>query len=154
MFPKMRRVRARVSAIEWWRAVRYSGVSVVSILCTQVLLFGGHAVVGLDPMPANILAVSVAAVPAFLLSRRWVWKLSGPSSMRREVLPFWAFTLAGLLLSTAAVAAAAAVTSSSAAVSFANIGAFGTLWVAKYFVLDGVVFAPAAATMAEELVRI
>ena len=56
---------------------------------------------------------------------------------------------AGLVLSTVTVAAVSAVVASSAAVSAANIGAFGVLWVAKYFVLDGVVFAPAVRS--EEL---
>ena len=150
----MERVRSQLSAVEWWRAVRYSGVSVISVACTQVVLFAGHAALGLPAMPANLIAVSVAAVPAFVLNRRWVWSLHGPSSLRREVLPFWGFTLAGLVLSTAAVAAVAAVTTSSVAVSAANIGAFGLLWVAKYLVLDGLVFAPAVpgAPVGEELV--
>ena len=145
----MRRVISRVEAIEWWRAARYSGVSVLGMLVTQVLLFTGHSVVGLDATPANAVAVSVAAVPVFVLNRRWVWQLDGRSSLRGEVLPFWAFTFAGLVLSTLTVAAVSAVVASSAAVSAANIGAFGVLWVAKYFVLDGVVFAPAVCS--EEL---
>ena len=136
----MDQVRARVGSIEWLRALRYSGVSILATLCTQVLLVVGHGGFGVDATAMNVTAVLLTSVPAFLLNRRWVWQLDGPSSLRGEIVPFWAFTLAGLLLSTLAVAAVAAVTTSAAAVSAANIGAFGVLWVAKFFVLDDIVF--------------
>ena len=140
----MERVISRVEAIEWWRAMRYSGVSVLGMLLTQLLLVAGHVGLGMDATSANVVACSVAALPVFVLNRRWVWQLDGRSSLRGEVIPFWAFTLAGLALSTVAVTAVAAVTTSGTAIAAANIGAFGVLWVAKYFVLDGVVFAPVA----------
>ncbi len=130
--------------------MRYSAVSVVGIVVTQLLLFGAHGVAGLAPILANTIAVSVAAIPVFLLNRAWVWQLTGKGSFRREVVPFWGFTLAGLVLSTLAVAAVSSVTTSSLAVSAANIGAFGVLWVAKFFVLDEVVFAAAAAAAGGE----
>ena len=147
--PTMERVRHRVAAIEWWRAARYSGVSVLATLATQVLLVTAHALLGVGATTANIAAVALTSVPAYFANRHWVWELQGRSSWRGEVLPFWAFTIAGLGLSTLAVTVVATVTDSSAAVSVANIGAFGALWVAKFFVLDGVVFAP--AKVAEEL---
>lgn len=140
--PTMERVRHRVAAIEWWRAARYSGVSVLATLATQVLLVTSHAFLGLGATAANVAAVALTSVPAFFANRYWVWELQGPSSWRGEVLPFWVFTVAGLGLSTLAVTVVATMTESSVAVSVANIGAFGALWVAKFFVLDGVVFAP------------
>jgi putative flippase GtrA len=136
----MDQVKARVQAIEWWRALRYSGVSVIATICTQVLLVVGHAGLGVGATAMNVTAVMLTSIPAYLLNRRWVWQVAGPSSLRREIIPFWAFTVAGLLLSTLAVTAVASVTESAAAVSAANIGAFGILWVAKFFVLDDVVF--------------
>ena len=145
----MDQVRARVGSIEWLRALRYSGVSVLATVCTQVLLVLGHAVIGVGATAMNVTAVLLTSVPAYVLNRRWVWQVDGPSSLRREIVPFWAFTVAGLVLSTLAVTAGAAVTDSSAAVSLANVTAFGVLWVAKFFVLDDVVFAP--ALVGEEL---
>ena len=130
-----------MQAIEWWRALRYSGVSVIATICTQVLLVVGHAGLGVGPTAMNVTAVMLTSIPAYLLNRRWVWQVAGPSSLRREIIPFWAFTVAGLVLSTLAVTAVASVTESAAAVSFANVAAFGVLWVAKFFVLDDVVFA-------------
>ncbi len=121
--------------------MRYSAVSVVGVVLTQLLLLVGHGLFGFSAERANVAAVLLTSVPVFFLNRAWVWQLRGPSSMRREVLPFWAFTIAGLLLSTLAVAGVASLTDSTVAVSMANIGAFGVLWVAKFVVLDGVVFA-------------
>lgn len=142
---------SKLAAVEWRRAARYSGVSVTSTLLTQVLLLVGHGYLGVDATPANVAAVMATSVPAFMANRRWVWRVAGPSSLRGEVLPFWSFTLAGLALSTLAVRVVSLVTESSVAVSAANIGAFGALWVAKYFVLDGVVFAPVDAPEELEL---
>lgn len=147
----MQWAKDRLGDMEWWRALRYSAVSVVGIVVTQALLFGAHGVAGMAPIVANTIAVSLAAIPVFFLNRAWVWQLSGRGSLRREVLPFWGFTLAGLVLSTLAVAGVSSVTSSTLAVSAANIGAFGVLWVAKFFVLDEVVFAAAAAAAGEEM---
>lgn len=123
------------------KAVRYSAVSVVGVVLTQLLLLLGHGILGIGASRANVAAVLVTSIPVFVLNRAWVWQLRGPSSLRREVLPFWAFTVAGLVLSTLAVAGVASVTDSTVAVSGANIAAFGVLWVAKFVVLDGVVFA-------------
>jgi len=124
-----------------WKAARYSAVSVVRVVLTQVLLLLGHGIFGLPADRANVAAVLVTAFPVFCLNRSWVWELRGRTSLRGEVLPFWGFTVAGLVLSTVAVAAVSALTASTVAVSAANIGAFGVLWVAKFLVLDGVVFA-------------
>lgn len=148
----MRRIIGRVRSIAWDRVVRYSGVSVFGLVLTQVLLVAAHVGLGAGATVSNVAAVTVTSVPVFLLNRQWVWKVAGPSSLRREVVPFWAFTAAGLVLSTLAVAAVAAVTTSGLAVSAANIVAFGTLWVAKFFVLDEVCFAPVAR--AEELAAV
>lgn len=141
----MRWVKTRLNTLEWWRAIRYSMVSVVGVAVTQVLLVVSHGVLGLGAIAANTIAVSLAAIPVFFLNRAWVWQLDGRSSFRREVVPFWGFTVAGLGLSTLAVAVVSSMTTATVAVSAANIGAFGVLWVAKFFVLDEVVFAAAAA---------
>lgn len=138
---RLRRIDRDAAVEKAWKAVRYSAVSVVGVVLTQLLLLVGHGLFGLSAERANVAAVLLTSIPVFFLNRAWVWQLRGPSSMRREVLPFWAFTVAGLVLSTLAVAGVASLTDSTVAVSLANIGAFGVLWVAKFVVLDGVVFA-------------
>lgn len=70
--------------------------------------------------------------------------------MRREVLPFWLFTIAGLAISTLLVVIVANLTKdpnvpelengNKYAVQFANIAGFGVLWVLKYMFLDKIMF--------------
>ena len=105
--------------------VRYSGVSVVAVVTTQLTLFVCQHRLGWPPVSSNITATAVGAVPAYLLNRRWVWGLTGSHSLRREIVPFWTYTFLGLLVSTALVAAAAAIWGTTLAVNVANLVAWG-----------------------------
>ena len=123
------------------RALKYASVSVVGVITTQILLLityqNGE---GLSAGWANFISVSISSVPAYILNRRWVWQRTGSHSVHREVLPFWGFSLAGLLISTVAVGWVSRHYDSQLAVSVTNIASFGILWIAKYFVLDGWMF--------------
>jgi putative flippase GtrA len=122
------------------RLARFAGISVVSVVITQALLVLFNSVMGWPGWVANVMAVGIAAGPAYFLNRRWVWAKFGPHSMSREVVPFWAYTFAGLLLSTALVVVADAVWGTTLAVQIANIVGFGVLWVGKFVLLDRVLF--------------
>ena len=122
------------------RLFRFTGVSVVSVAITQGLLVLFNGVLGWPGWVANVLAVGIAAGPAYVLNRRWVWARFGPHSMSREVVPFWAYTFLGLLLSTVLVAVADTVWGTTLAVQIANIAGFGVLWVGKFVLLDRVLF--------------
>lgn len=130
------------------KLLRFGMVSVVGVLITQVVLILGHGVVGLGALLANLVAVTVAAVPVFFLNKRWVWGQDGRPSMRHEVLPFWGFTLLGLLASTVMVAIASALSDSTVLLMAANIAGFGVVWVSKFLFLDAVVFARVEARAA------
>jgi len=134
------------------RAIRYSATSLICVVITQVLLFLFLTVVHLKPIEANFLAVSLTTIPAFILNKRWVWGKRGKAHMRREVIPFSIFTLAGWILSTVSVAVIDVMTRTEVAaspgtyhhnklaVAIANIAGFGVLWVLKYLFLDKVMF--------------
>lgn len=121
-------------------ALKYSMVSVIGVTITQILLVLLIGILDRPPVASNIVAVSVCAVPVFLLNKRWVWNHDGKVSLRREVLPFWVFTLAGLLLSTGLVALAHGASDSQVLVMAASVGGFGILWVAKFLFLDQIMF--------------
>jgi putative flippase GtrA len=132
-------------------AIKYSMVSVIGVTITQVLLVLLIGILDHDPVGSNVAAVSVCAIPVFFLNKRWVWNHDAKVSFRREVLPFWVFTLAGLLLSTGFVALAHSVSDSQVLVMAASIGGFGILWVAKFLFLDQVMFGgPQEAIVAVE----
>ncbi|MEJ5256044.1 MAG: GtrA family protein [Acidimicrobiales bacterium] len=134
--------------------LKYSAVSVVNVIVGQGLLVLFSAVIGLRPAPSNVLAVCISAVPAYYLSRAWVWGKTGRSHLTKEVLPFWGFALAGLILSTGAVWVATHVTGiaevppeqrtlvEKLVPNAANILSFGVLWVMKFFILDAYMFGP------------
>jgi len=121
-------------------AIKYSMVSVVGVTLTQLLLVLFIGLLDRHPVGSNVVAVSLTSLPVFLLNKRWVWSADGKVSIRREVLPFWVFTLAGLLLSTGLVALAHSSSDSELLVMAANLTGFGVLWVAKFLFLDRVMF--------------
>lgn len=134
------------------RALRYTGTSLFGVVTTQILLFVFLHPFGWKPVISNFVAVTITSVPAFLLNKYWVWGKRGRAHMRREVIPFWLFTVAGWILSTVAVALVVKVTKDPTnpdlvdgnkyAVQLANIAGFGILWVLKYVFLDKIMFGP------------
>ncbi|HSL58294.1 MAG TPA: GtrA family protein [Acidimicrobiales bacterium] len=126
------------------RAIKYASVSVVGVVVTQVLLVITYQG-GMSAAWANFVSVSGASIPAYLLNRQWVWGKTGRHSLQREVLPFWGMSLLGLIVSTVAVGYVARHWDSQLAVSATNIASFGTLWVAKYLLLDQVMFGSPSA---------
>lgn len=123
------------------KLVRYSAASVAGVVTSQATLLFCFTVVGLSAAMSNVIAVTLGAVPNYLINRAWTWKKNDRHSVSREVVPFWAMAFLGLLLSTVAVDwAADRFDDNPLAVSGANIAAFGVLWVAKFVVLDRVLF--------------
>ena len=89
---------------------------------------------------ANLAAWMVSTVPAYLLSRAWVWQRSGPHRLGGEVLTFWIMALVGLGLSSLTVAIVEHFTQRTLLVAAGNLFAYGTVWVAKYVFLDRVMW--------------
>lgn len=121
-------------------AIRYSMVSVIGVVITQAELLLLIGILDYDPTWSNVAAVSLCAIPVFVLNKRWVWAHDGKVSFRREVLPFWVFTLAGLLISTLLVSLAQRISDAAVVAMAANIAGFGVLWVAKFLFLDQIMF--------------
>jgi putative flippase GtrA len=130
----------RVTGGRGYKAIKYTMVSIVGVCITQVLLLLLHGVLEWAAVAANVAAVSLCTGPVFYLNKHWVWGRSGKAHLRREVLPFWLFTIAGLILSTIAVAVVDDWSESTLVVSGANMAGFGVLWVAKFLFLDAVLF--------------
>lgn len=116
------------------RGLRYALVSVVNVL------FGGGLLLVLQrwirPTFANLVAVALSAIPAYYMNRIWVWGKRGRSHLRKEVVPFWSFTIAGLVLSTAAIAYADDHTRNRLLILIVQLATFGVLWVLRFFLLD------------------
>ena len=122
------------------KALRYVTVSVLGTLTTQVLLWLTHGKLEWSAVASNIFAVTVTSVPAYFASRYWIWGKNDKNRFWGEVVPFWGLAIAGLVLSTIFVAIASTWSDSTVMVSLANLAGFGVLWVAKFLILDEVLF--------------
>lgn len=126
------------------KGLKYSMVSVVNLVTGQLLLLICQKLFGFTPTEANVIAVGISAVPAYYLSRRWVWGRSGRSNFRREVLPFWIFVVIGLVISTVSVKVMHSAwvlrypedPQPAILTNITNIASFGFLWVLRFFLFD------------------
>ena len=120
------------------------GTTVLSAVILVILAVGA----GVPAGTANIVAVCCGILPSYLANRRWTWGRSGKGSLAREVVPFWALSIAGLLVSTVTVVAAGALTATwspglrSLVLPVVQAGTFAVLWVVQFIVLDRVIFHP------------
>jgi putative flippase GtrA len=119
------------------RLVKYVAASLCGVVIGQTCL--QLALVFLDKVPANVIAVAVSTVPAYYINRYWVWAKKDANSLKREVVPFWTMAFLGLLLSSIIVGAVEDA-DNRLLISAANLSGFAILWVAKFFVLDNFMF--------------
>lgn len=123
------------------KLVRYSMASVVGVVIGQSLLQLCLQVFDWSGLASNLFAVAISTGPVYLVNRYWVWKKKDKNSIRKEMVPFWGMALAGLAMSSLFVWFVDRRTDSSLAISAANLAGFGVLWVAKFLVLEKVLFA-------------
>ncbi len=146
---------SRAGVLTWARApegqklVRYSMVSVVAVTVYELLLFVTLGLLHWPATTANVFAVCVSAIPSYYLNRAWTWGKTGRSHLMKEIVPFWGMALLGLVFSTVVVDFAKRVSDNITSIHlvqtliimFAGLAAFGLLWIAKFAVLNKVLFA-------------
>jgi len=135
--------------------LRYVLASAASVAAGQATLLVCFGFAGWPAEVSNLTAFVVGGVVSFTVNRRWTWERRGRSNLVREILPFWALALTGLLLSTWAVGLAEdnahRIATGRAVqtllVMAASLLAFGVVWIAKFVAFDRFIFrsdAPAA----------
>lgn len=117
-------------------AVRYGAVSVVNVATHQVLLNLANTGWGWSGGWSNVFAAVLTAIPSYLLSRKWVWKVNGSHSLRKEIAPFWTLALLGLVLSTALAEGADRLFGSGIWVAAGSLIGYFVVWVSKFVILD------------------
>jgi putative flippase GtrA len=124
---------------------RYTVVSGVSTIVSFSVLGIVYGVLRLwSEVPSTLFANIVATVPSYYLNRNWAWGKSGRSHLTREVVPFWAMALSGILFSIFTATEARHVSDMhhlhhfgrTVLVLGANLAAFGILWVLKFVVFN------------------
>lgn len=126
--------------------MRFGAVSAFNVVLGQVVLYGAQVTFDWSPVGANVFSVSLGAIPAYVLSRYWVWEKRGRNHLMREVVPFWSLALLGFAISTTAVWwVDAHFATEPWVINLTNLVAFGILWVTKFVILDRVLFKPQEA---------
>ena len=122
------------------KGLKFLAVSVFNVVFGQGLLVMANAGFGWSFVPSNVFAVGISAGPAYVFSRYWVWQKTGKNHFWKEVVPFWSLAFLGLVLSTILVAMAENYSDMTLVLMGTNFFAFGCVWVAKFFILDKVLF--------------
>jgi putative flippase GtrA len=122
------------------RQVRFVMVSAVSVPFSQAVFLLCKEGIELNGTTSNLIAVTLACIPSYLLNRYWVWGKRGRNHFWREVFPFWAMAALGLVLSTIFVWFVDQRTDVTVFLMAANLSAFGLLYIVKFLLLDRVLF--------------
>jgi putative flippase GtrA len=78
---------------------RYSMVSVITTIVSNVtilIVYGGGL---LSEVPATVFGNFVATFPSYWLNRQWAWGKHGRSHLVKEVVPFWTVSIIGIAFS-------------------------------------------------------
>jgi putative flippase GtrA len=142
-------LRAHARTPTGQKLIKYTMVSIISVIISQALLALAFGVFLWTAAWSNIFAVAVGSIPSYYLNRRWAWGKRGRSHLWKEVVPFWGMSFLGLALSTLFVHLAedrATAYSDNRAVQTviiqgAALAAFGVLWIAKFIILNKLMFA-------------
>jgi putative flippase GtrA len=136
MIPRIIALPARLWHDYGRKLMRFAGVSVVNVVTGQTLLVILYGRLGWSGMAANAVAVAIGSMPAYYLSRRYVWEKNKGDHKIGEILPFWSLAFVGLVLSTALVGVVDSFSDRTIAVQAANAIAFGLLWLVRFAVLE------------------
>jgi putative flippase GtrA len=131
------------------RVVRYALGSVVASMVSLVTFVLVYGVLGaLSPRQSSVAASLTGMVPAYFLNRNWAWGRRDRSHLGKEVIPYLAASMLGLVAAMWSVDAASshvkALTGDRTVqvtlVALAYVGTYAALWVLK-FLFFNVLFA-------------
>jgi putative flippase GtrA len=122
------------------KLMKYSTASIVAIAVGQPVFWIFNGALGWGAISSNLVSVSAGAVPNYLINRRWTWSQTGKNRLWGEIVPFWVMSALGMILSLIAVDYAEERWDSTAINAMAQLAGFGVLWIAKFLVLDKVMW--------------
>jgi len=82
------------------KLIRFTMASAITTsvsLTTILVVYGFHIISGI--ISATLFGNFVAILPSYYLTRAWAWGKRGRSHWRREVLPYWLMSFAGIAFS-------------------------------------------------------
>jgi putative flippase GtrA len=141
-------LRERARSETGQKAIRYTLVSVVAVVVSQITLAILYGLAHRGPVESAIESAVAGGIPSYYLNRNWAWGKSGKSHLWREVVPFWVLAFIGLAFSTFTVAIADDYAKShfhshlinTAFVNGASLFGYGVLWIVKFILFNKVIF--------------
>jgi putative flippase GtrA len=119
---------------------KYTMASMVGIGVGQPVLWICFGLLDWSAVPSNLTSVTCGAIPNYLINRKWTWHQQGKNRLWGEVVPFWVMSALGTILSLWAVSYAEDRWDTTIAVAIAQLSGFGVLWLAKFLILDKVMW--------------
>ena len=141
----LRELRERSRSYEGKKLIRFTTTSLISTVISESLIlitYGFKLIPG--EVQATLFSNVMAMFPAYHLNRRWAWGKRGRSTLRGEVLPYFAMSSLGTSFSLIGATYARHVVHShhfahllnTAIVGGTNIGAFAIFWVLKILLFN------------------
>ncbi|MHB1209393.1 MAG: GtrA family protein [Acidimicrobiales bacterium] len=145
MFDQIDRLRAWTKGHQGRKLIRFTAVSVVSTVVSVVVIafvYGLKIIKG--EVEATLVGNIIGAIPSYTLNRRWTWGKTGPSHVRKELLPFWTMAVLGIGFSMVGASYAKDFVHShhwshllnTGIVDAANLVSFAVFWVLKLVVFN------------------
>lgn len=127
---------------------RYTAGSILAGIVSESVLLATYGTGLLGPRAASVAGWAAGAVLNYGLNRWWAWGRRGRADLWRELLPYWAITLATVALSTWATGLAdraAPRLFASGSLRLAFVGAafltvYGVMFAVKFVLYHHVVF--------------
>ena len=144
-----RSIRAFLRTDMGRRSMRYVAMSGVAVVVSQVTILITYGLLKWNEIASQSAAVVISTIPAYFMSRMWVWEKGGRSHLWKEVVPFWAISIGQFLISLVAVHFGQKVvedltdthTLRTVGLLCISLGVYGLMWVAKFAFFNKVLFA-------------
>jgi putative flippase GtrA len=138
------------------RLFRYAATSGISLGISEVCLLALYSTRTFGATSSALLATLAGTIPSYLLSRYWIWSEANRKRVGRQVVLYWATSLASMAITAAGTGLIthAAPGGHRAHVIFAGAAFLAmniVLWVTKYLVYQKIIFRPHHRPVAETL---
>lgn len=151
-------LRERARSETGQKAIRYTLVSVVAVVVSELSLGFFYGVVHWTARSSNITSAIIGGIPSYYLNRTWAWGKSGRSHLWKEVVPFWGLAFIGLAFSTWAADAGDHFAKGhfdshllrTGFVMGSSLTAYGILWIGKFILFNKVIFVHRPEELADE----
>jgi putative flippase GtrA len=129
------------------RLFRYAATSGISLAISEICLLALYSSGTFGATTSALIATLAGTIPSYLLSRYWIWSEANRKRVGRQVVLYWATSVASMLITSegTGLITHAAPGDHGERTIFAGGGFLAMnviLWVTKYLVYQKIIFRP------------